>query len=69
MTITPSHIHGLALQLVAARFVEPLVPDEKLYEDTKLNKNKIYVWFRVDELKKRYRIRNDGLWDHFCFNC
>ena len=68
-TVTPSHIHGLALQLVAAQFVEPFVADESLVGDSKLNKKNIYLRLKVAESQTRYRLRDDALWEEFGFNC
>ena len=68
-TVTPSNIHGLALQLVAAQFVEPFVADESLVGDSKLNKKNIYLRLKVAESLTRYRLRDDDLWEQFGFNC
>jgi len=68
-TITPSHIRGLALQLVAAQFVEPFVADESLSGDSKMNKKNIYLRLKVAELQTHYRLRDNALWEQFGFNC
>jgi hypothetical protein len=68
-TVTPSHIHRLALQLVAAQLVEPFVADESLVGDSKLNKKNIYLRLKVAESQTRYRLRDDALWEQLGFNC
>ena len=68
-TLEPGNIHALALQLVAARFVDVFVPDEKLIGKEKLNKSEIFVKLAKEDGGRRWRIRNESLWSHHGFNC
>ena len=69
-SLQPGNVHALALQLVAARFVEIFVDEAHSTKlGTKdLNKNHLKVKLVKNEAGRRFRINNEGDWDHHGFN-
>ncbi|KAL7539694.1 hypothetical protein ACHAXR_009496 [Thalassiosira sp. AJA248-18] len=64
--LEPGNIHALALQLVAARFVEVFVSDEHLIGKAKLNKSDLSI--RLTKTDKRWSICDETQWEAHGFN-
>ena len=68
-TVKPQHIHALCLKLVAVKFVDITIPNERLIGTKKLNKSEMYVSLVKDDLKHQFRICDDSQWAHNNLNC